>query len=49
MEFHTTTDVFHLVYRFKNGTSHKSNVSQEIWGSQSNVDKDPNLVSYGAI
>jgi hypothetical protein len=44
-----TIYAFHLVYRFKNGTSHNSDVSHEIWGSRSYVDKDPNLVTYGVI
>lgn len=43
-----TIYAFHLVYRFKNGTLHNSNVSQEIWGSQKS-DEDPNIVRYGAI
>ena len=44
-----TIYAFHIDCRFINGTSHNSNVSQEIRGPQGNVDKDPNLVRYGAI
>jgi hypothetical protein len=40
---------FRLVYQFKNGRSHNSNVSHEIWDSQSDAEEDPYRMKYVAI